>query len=148
MMNRNIGPEESADILADVVSKVKYKPGWCFSLNQTDRGQGCQGLTLHIAAEVPNSMGNGTVGILHLMPVLPAAYNRTAWEDWVFEQIQMVEYHEAMEFFQVDGVAPYFSDHGPGRNPYARMRIKDPSQPAEEAEPYYGREASDPFFNE
>ncbi len=65
----------------------------------------------------------------------------------MFEQIEMVEHHESMEFFKVDGKAPYFSDHGPGRNPYARMRIKPESQPMEAAEPYYGREPSDAWVN-
>lgn len=147
MRNRQIGPDDAAQILADLVPLISYKPGWTFALEELDRGQGCQGLTLLIGAMVPDSTNpDAMTGVLHLMPVLPAAYNRTAWEDWIFEQIQMVEKHEAMEFFHVEGRAPYFSDHGPGRNPYARMRIKPESQPQEEALPWNGGSVSDPHF--
>jgi len=145
---RNIqkGNPEATQILADLIPTITYKPGWMFALEETDRGQGCEGLTLHIGAVVPNSMGEGTTTILHLFPVNPCNYNKDAWEYWVLECIEMVEHHESMEFFKVDGVAPFFSDHGPGRNPYAMARIKPQSQPEEEAEPYYGRGVSDSIF--
>lgn len=139
MLNHQCGPDTATAILADVVAAATYKPGWTFQLADVDRGQGCGGLTLMIGARVPNSLEpSGSVDVLHLMPVLPAAYNREAWEYWVFEQILMVEQHEAMEFYRVNGEAPYFSDHGPGMNPYALRRVKTPEQRDTPASPWYG----------
>jgi hypothetical protein len=145
MRNRQCGPDDATAILADVVAGVSYKPGWTFVLADVDRGQGCGGLTLLIGARVPNSLDpSGSVDVLHLMPVLPAAYNREAWEFWVFEQILMVERHEAMEFYRVNGQAPYFSDHGPGMNPYALRRVKTPEERDTPAAPWWGGESTCP----
>lgn len=54
----------------------------------------------------------------HYMPVPPAAYNRQSWQRWLFEQIVVVERHEACEFFTIDKVKPYAPNHGPGWDPY------------------------------
>lgn len=127
-MLRQYGPQESVDILRDLVPRISYKQGWTFRLEEIDRGQGCGGLTLLIGATVPNSVGQGTVPILHLMPVMPAAYDRETWVRWILDQILLVERHEAMEFFRVDGDAPYFSEHAPGRDPYVVAQIKTQEQ--------------------
>jgi hypothetical protein len=52
------------------------------------------------------------------MAVPPTSWERTAWIRWVFDQILLVERHEAMEFYSVAGEKPFFPAHGPGRNPY------------------------------
>lgn len=148
MRNRQIGPDDAADVLAALVPRVTYKPGWTFQLAEVDRGQGCQGLTLMIGATVPESFGRGTVDILHLMPVLPAAYDEESWARWILEQIEMVERHEMLEFFRVDGQQPYFPAHGPGQNPYAMRLITTPDRAHAEATPWYGGAASDPHFQE
>jgi hypothetical protein len=137
--NFNYGPDSAVEILQRLVPRVSYKPGWSFELHEIDRGQGCGGLTLCIGATVPNSVSPGEdTKILHLMPVLPAAYDEESWMLWIFEQIEMVEHHEAMEFFRVDGEAPYFSEHAPGRNPYALRLVKTPEQRDAEAVPWVG----------
>lgn len=137
--NFNYGPDASVSVLMDVVARVSYKPGWTFNLTEIDRGQGCGGLTLLIGAEVPNSLDpSESVNVLHLMPVLPAAYDEESWVRWVFEQIELVERHESMEFFQIDGDAPYFSEHRPGANPYALRLVKSPEQRDEPAVPWVG----------
>lgn len=147
MRNRQVGPDDSAKILAKLVPRISYKPGWSFALDEIDRGQGCEGLTLLISFVSPDSLDptRQTQGV-HLMPVLPAAYNEDAWLYWIFEQIQMVESHEAMEFFKVGDDRPFFADHGPGRNPYALMRIKSPEQIEEDATPWHGGPATDEHF--
>lgn len=147
MRNRQVGPSDSAEILANLVPRISYKPGWRFELEEINRGQGCEGLTLLIRFTSPDSLDptRQTEGV-HLMPVLPAAYDEEAWMYWVFEQIQMVESHESMEFFQVDNERPFFADHGPGRNPYALHRIKPESQIHEAAEPWSGGPPSDEHF--
>ena len=126
MRNVQRGNPESTDVLADLVSRMTYKPGWTFTLSECQRGQGCEGLTLMIACDdVPDSWGNGRTNFLHLMPVLPAAFDRESWMIWLYEQVALVEKHESMEFFKIDGEAPFFPSHAPGHYPYALRRNID-----------------------
>lgn len=54
----------------------------------------------------------------HYMPVPPAAYDERSWRRWLFEQCLLVERHEAMEFFRIDGGRPFAPHHGPGNDCY------------------------------
>lgn len=146
MRNRQVGPDDAADILAALVPRITYKPGWSFELSEISRGQGCEGLTLLISFTAPDSLGDGETTGVHLMPVLPAAYDEESWLRWIFEQVQMVETHEAMEFFCVDGKQPYFPEHGPGRNPYVVATIKTAEQVEDPAVPWVGGPAADEHF--
>lgn len=151
MRNRQVGPSESVDVLAGVVARTTYKPGWTFELRDIDRGQGCQGLTLLIGAIVKDSSAPGSVSVLHLMPVLSANYDEDSWIGWVLEQVHLVEQHEMLEFFKIDGSAPFFPGHGPGRNPYGVSRVihalpKTEAKAYAEAEPWYGNDVSDPHI--
>lgn len=120
------------DELADLVSKLRYRPGWHFRLDDIDRGQDSKGLTLVITTKGydtyhPDRGENYRVN--HYMLVPPAAYNRRSWQNWLFGQLLLVEKHECMEFFQLvtkgDGVRtpdfverPFAPAHGPGNDPY------------------------------
>lgn len=108
--------------LAELVMKLQYRPGWVFQLKEMDRGQGSVGLTLLITIRGYDSY-NVEAGennrVNHLMPVPPAAYNQRSWRRWLFEQILLVERHEAAEFFVVDGDRPYAPHHHDGNDPYA-----------------------------
>lgn len=148
MRNFNKGSEESAEILAEVVSQASYKPGWTFTLQEVERGQGCEGLTLLIAFDAQDSCSpNGSsVRGVHLFPVLPANYNREAWEDWILECVHLVERHETHEFFRVNGEQVYFPSHGPGRSPYVTFRVRAKDDAFAEAEPWYGGDPEDPAF--
>jgi hypothetical protein len=137
MRNLNYGSDEALAVLKALVPRVTYR-NWRFELAEVTRGQGCGGLTLKISAEVPCSLTGEPIEFLHLMPVLPANYDEENWTYWIFEQIRMVELHESMEFFQIDGVAPYFSEHAPGRNPYAMRLVKTPEQRDTPALTYHG----------
>jgi hypothetical protein len=148
MRNRQIGPDHSTQVLADIVANLSYKDGWSFKLSEVDRGQGCQGLTLMISAEVRDSCGPGMVGFLHLMPVPPAAYNRQAWLGWVLDQILLVEKHEALEFFRVNGEQAFFPSHAPGDDPYAVMQVRTRDEAHAPAKPWTGGACSDPHFRE
>lgn len=108
-------------ILHELVGQVAYRPGWQFKLGHLDRGQGSEGLTLDIITLGYDSYHpdrGQTYGVHHFMPVPPAAFDRRSWQRWLFEQVLLVERHEAMEFFVIDGERPYAPHHGPGNDPY------------------------------
>lgn len=116
---RQIAPRPSE--LFDLVEKLQYRPGWTFTLRDIDRGQGSEGLTLDIVTLGYNSYHHEdgpNYGVHHYMPVPPAAYDRRSWQRWLFDQLLLVERHEACEFFTIDGVHPYAPNHGPGNDPY------------------------------
>ena len=106
--------------LADLVARLRYKPGWGFDLRTLDRGQSSVGLTLAITVVTTNSYPpHEPMRVAHLMPVPPAAYDGRSWRRWLLDQILLVEQHEACEFFTLgDGLKPYAPSHGPGSNPY------------------------------
>lgn len=114
---RQIAPEP--DVLVNLVKRLTYKPLWKFTIEDIDRGQGSEGLTLCILITCPNSYQPERMqSVIHYMPVPPAAYDERSWRRWLFEQILLVERHEACEFFQIDGIRPYAPHHGPGNDPY------------------------------
>jgi len=135
---RQVAPRP--DALYDLVSRLEYRPGWGFSLEDIDRGQGSEGLTLVITTLGYNSYHANrgqSYRVSHYMPVPPAAYDVNSWQRWLFEQLLLVERHECMEFFAFRvasvqhpgefasladhqrGLArPYAPNHGPGNDPY------------------------------
>lgn len=105
--------------LVDLVRKLKYRPGWKIYLEDRDRGQGSQGLTLSILIETVDTYDtDNLMRVVHYMIVPAASYNRRSWQRWLLEQLLLVERHECCEFFQVDGHRPYAPNHGPGNDPY------------------------------
>lgn len=126
---RNLAPYPEA--LADVVARLTYK-GWRIWLEDLDRGQGSVGLTLIIQSATPDAYappdrGETVCGqphpqminVRHFFIVPAAAYDQPTWMRWVFDCCLLVETHEAMEFFQVDGSRPFAPLHGPGKNPHS-----------------------------
>jgi hypothetical protein len=120
-------------VLDALVRRLEYRDGWDFSLVDLDRGQGSKGLTLIIRVTTVNSYPpHEPLRVAHYMPVPPAAYDERSWQRWLFDQILLVEQHEAMEFFrfpasQVGGQdeRPYAPNHGPGNNPYTIPEYRD-----------------------
>lgn len=123
--------------LAELVEHLAYKPKWRFTLEDTDRGQGSEGLTLCILITTPDSYNPERLrSVMHYMPVPPAAFDRRSWRRWLFEQVLLVERHEACEFFRFETTEggpfqkrdgswsdtyverPYAPHHGPGNDPY------------------------------
>ena len=81
-------------ILADLVSRLKYRPGWVFSLEDIDRDQGSRGLTFIVRILGYDSYApelGEHYRVLHYMPVPPAAYNERSWRRWLLDQILLVE---------------------------------------------------------
>lgn len=110
-------PAELATLVADLV----YRPGWTFDLLDWDRGQGSKGLTLIITTCGYDSYHpdrGESYRVNHYMPVPPASFDRRSWLNWLFNQLLLVEKHECMEFFTIDGVKPMAPAHGPGNDPY------------------------------
>lgn len=105
--------------LADLVEHCTYRRGWTVYLQDHDRGQGSRGLTLFIVTDTVNSYDHDQRShVAHLFIVPAAAYDRRSWQRWLFEQFHLVELHECMEFFEIDGTKPYAPSHGPGNDPY------------------------------
>jgi hypothetical protein len=126
---RQVAPYPQA--LADLVDRLAYRRSWTFGLTDLDRGQGSCGLTLIITITADDSYNqNRRRSVAHYMLVPPAAYDVRSWQRWLFEQILLVERHEAMEFFTLHdepgsrGFAkPYAPSHGPGNDPYLVREI-------------------------
>ncbi len=90
------------EILKNLVSKLTYKRGWTFWLEQLDRGQGSEGLTLIIRVSGPDSYNpETTFNVVHYMIVPAASYNERSWRRWLLDQILLVERHEACEWFRL-----------------------------------------------
>jgi hypothetical protein len=110
------------DALADLLERFDYSPPgrtWAYWLDSRDRGQGSAGLTLIINITGPDTYHpEKTISVNHYMIVPPAAYDERSWRHWLFEQISLVELHERMEHFKVDGRLVWPPAHGPGNSPY------------------------------
>jgi hypothetical protein len=112
--------------LYQVILQAEYRPGWRFTLQHEDRGQGSQGLTLSISSlgyDTYHPDRGETYSVVHYFPVPPAAFDRRAWERWLLDCLVEVETHECCEFLQVDGKRPFAPNHGPGRNPYSVLEV-------------------------
>lgn len=112
--------------LDEAVQGMSYRPGWRFSLEWVDRGQGSKGLTFCVVSQgydTYNPDRGETYRVMHYMPVPPAAFDRRAWERWLLDQLLAIEAHETCEFFQINGQRPFAPNHGPGRNPYSVIEV-------------------------
>lgn len=112
------------DALADVVSRARYRPGWTFELGDMPRHAGAHGLTLKITAQTVDSYSHGEpYTAAHYFWVPAESHDFASWQRWLFDQILLVERHEAMEFFTVDGERPYPPGHGRGNAPYHQLPV-------------------------
>lgn len=113
-------PGDSLEILRDLLDRMTYRAGWDFELRaDLYRGQGSRGTTLIITVTAPDSKHpDDIIKVNHYMLVPPASYNVRSWKWWLFQQIWLVEQHERMEFFLLDGMPAYPPAHGPGNDPY------------------------------
>jgi hypothetical protein len=127
-------------VLDDLVTNLRYRPGWHFELKDIERDhagvhQGAAGGLTFIGVtgdyEGPDGEFRGAMDAYHperprpvyfYFPVPAATYDERSWRRWVFDRILDVETHEAMEHFAfVESgslVRPYSPSHGPGNDPY------------------------------
>ncbi len=112
--------------LFDLVATLQYKDWWKFTLEDLDRGQGSVGLTLCILITTPDSYHPESMRrVMHYFIVPAAAYDMRSWRRWLFDQILLVETHEAAEFFVIKGEHVYAPRHGPGNDPYTVVEYAD-----------------------
>lgn len=96
------------DDLADLITRLRYRPGWRFALDDIVRdpasshGAEARGLTFIVTTKGYDSYhperGDG-YRVNHYFPVPAATYNRASWRRWLFDCLLRVETHETMEFF-------------------------------------------------
>lgn len=104
--------------LSDLIDRVKYKPGWSFTLGWD---LGCP--TLKISLQIPdNYMPGVNFGTAHLMKI-PATVLNGDWSKWLIDQIVLAEQHETCEIFMIGDERPFEPTHGPGGNLYPLERI-------------------------
>lgn len=101
-------------MLQNLVSRLKYRE-WRFDLVEHDGSLCIDVLTKGIDSYNPD---DDNYRVHHYMQVPPASYNEQSWRRWLFNQILLIERHEACEFFKIDGKRPYAPHHGPGNDPY------------------------------
>lgn len=112
--------------LAQLVDECEYRQGWTVELNQLDRGQGSEGLTLTITAIVKDSLDQDSlIGVRHLFIVPAASYNRRSWQRWLLDRFLDVEKHEACEYFRIGGERVYAPHHSEGEDPYTIFEVGD-----------------------
>lgn len=113
-------PEE----LETVINQLKFWPGWSFELKEVSWHAGSRGLALVITVETINAYKpEESYTVTHPMPVPPASHDERNWSRWVLEMIMLVQRHEAMEAFIVNGNRPFPPGHGGGHDPYYPLTI-------------------------
>lgn len=113
--------ENTHNILADLVAKVRCKPDWSFRLREEDGA-----LRLVITVVGQNSYNEeDDLRVGHFFPVPMATYNERSWQRWIFEQCRRVENHELGEWFRIGDRRPFAPLHGPGEDPYTVHEYRD-----------------------
>lgn len=130
--------------LQDTVNRLRYKPGWSFSLRNgyTSSSTATEYLGPHTASAGAASILTGPVfldvtivtwdsgspdsriKVTHsFMFPEPVSSSRELIERWLLDRIIDVEHHEACEFFRIGDSKPYFPDHGPDASLYTIRRV-------------------------
>lgn len=114
-------------ILNELVQNLRYRDWLIYIDKDLDRGQGSRGTTLVIRVHAKDSSNpQHMIYVNHYMIVPAASYDMRSWRRWLFEQICLVERHEAAEFFTIGDERPYSPSHGPGNDPYMIREIGEP----------------------
>jgi hypothetical protein len=114
-------PENTHDVLAQLVKTVRCKPDWAFRLHDDN---GALRLVITVFGQDSYSEDD-ELRIAHLFPVPMATYNEKSWARWIFEQCRRVENHELGEWFRLGDRRPFAPLHGPGEDPYTVHEYRD-----------------------
>lgn len=95
-------------------SRLSYKQGWSFKIG------GPLGRYLCVYASTTDSQNRSSTRLTQHMFQMPddCFADERAATRWVFECLLLCELHEAGEFFEVDGFAPFFPNHQDEGSPY------------------------------
>lgn len=119
-LRKALEPENTHELLRDVVACTSVKKGWFLDLVD-DKGA----LRLRIIVEGYNNLRQDEpFRVAHMFPVPSATYNERSWRRWVFDCCRGVENHELGECFLVGDERPFYPMHGPGENPYVVHEIR------------------------
>lgn len=100
---------EKLDMVSRAVGLIRYKEGWSFDAVHAP-GLTTNPVTLQIKVRTTDSLTRAPTQVLHNFPA-PPFRDEAEFVRWIFEQVLLVERHEAMEFFRVGDAAPFFPDH-------------------------------------
>lgn len=90
--------------LAELVSRISYKPGWSFTLDHQDYVLQCDTLTLIIRAQVRDSRNlEQTVEFVMKRTIPEYLTTPSMFLKWVAYTLREAEIHEMREFFRFDG---------------------------------------------
>lgn len=111
---------QSVLLVEAVVARLRYRD-WRFSVR---RGAFP---TLNVTMSLPDSRTGRLTTLTHSTPIpLREFVDERGARRWLLERVFDIEKHEAMEHFLIDGAAPFFPEHEPGRNPYAVVERAEP----------------------
>lgn len=88
---------------------VRYKPNFVLEIDEPDI---VQGPYLHVYIIVPDANDTDVEAKLRIHSPIPPMPTVTAFHNWLLWRLKMIEIHECMEFFHVDG-KPYLDPHEP-----------------------------------
>jgi hypothetical protein len=104
---------------AELISRLRYKPGWQFRLGgPLDR-------YLCVFATTPDSSKPGERCTQHMFEI-PDVLDEHEFYRWVFARLLECERHEAGEFFQVGDRRPFYPNHQDAGSPYELVERWEP----------------------
>jgi hypothetical protein len=110
---RGAGPVGGSGRYRAVVASLRYKPGWTFKVAGPD------GRLLCVYATTPDSSHPQRLRTTqHQFELPPDGLTDREFVRWVFDQLLLCEFHEAAEFYTVDGFAPFYPNHQDEGSPY------------------------------
>jgi hypothetical protein len=117
-----------------LLQRITYREGWSFDV--IAHGGWARALRIRVNTTDPHLSRDGrTVGVLidHQFQVPWFVMGEAETLRWLLDNVLAVERHEACEWLQVDGIAPFMPEHGEGSDPY-RIPTRNGSSPTPEAD--------------
>lgn len=99
----------STAYLQAILERVRYKPGWDFSLYDGRH----EGQHMVITTVVPDAYNPSETVTLDVHSMLPPQFSETQFLEWLLWRLRRIEIHECREFFHVDGQV-YDDPHADG----------------------------------
>lgn len=109
-------PQQVWKLVVQELTKIRYKPGWHFFVEMIRNEPNLTISTTTQDSYHPEVDDYHTAH--HFVVPNDVVMNEKELNRWVFDCILLVELHEAMEFFQVDGMRPYAPIHSRAAGTY------------------------------